>query len=284
MKKEKAPKPMTKKKYMSRFSRSARWRLGASEAEEAIRDYREMVYQEGRDEAKLVEELGDPVQAAWLLTEAKEYKRWIKVFAILAFGLLLMVKWAWTGMTFVRVDWDYSMYSEGWRGIAVMAVGLVLSLVWFQRQGQKSGPLSWRLLLSLAVVLILGLAVIGLTWQQLDPDFLKRYSELNHNYEQIVGTSLYWRIILYRELIIDGGTFCPMIALAGLILARCRDRRWLALYTLALTVAALCIIIGFWTRALDISSAAMDDARVYLFPKLIPAGIVGLLGTGVALC
>ncbi len=283
MKKEKAPKPMTKKKYMSRLSRSARWRLPPREAEEVIADYQEMVYQEDRDEARLVEELGTPDQAVWLLTDAKTYRRWLWVFGILAFGLFLMAKWAWTGLPFVRFDWDFSsMYSEGWRGIAVMAVGLVLSLVWFRRHGQKSGPLSWRLLLSLAVVLIFGLAVMGLSWRQLDPGVLERYAELN--YEQIVGTSLYWRIILYREMIIDGGTFCPVIALVGLVLARCGDRRWLALYTLALTAAALCIIVECWMLSMDLSWGAMEDVRAYLFPRLIPVGIVGLIGTGVALC
>jgi len=279
MKKGKVSKPMTQKQYMVKFSRSARWRLGAAEAEEAIRDYREMVYQEGRDEAKLVEELGDPVQAAWLLTDAKVYKRWIKVFVILAFGLFLMSKWAWIGMVFVRI----AEYDEIWYPVWVMAVGLALSLVWFRRHGQKSGPLSKRLLLSLAVVLILGLAVIGLTWHVLDPKFLETYAKLI--YKKGVGSALYQQFILYRELIIDGGTFCPVIALIGLVLARCRDRRWLALYALALTAAALCVMTGFWERSLAITAPSMVDARrFYLFSKLIPVGIAGLIGTGVALC
>jgi len=273
MKKEEAPKPMTKKKYMDKFSRSARWRLGAAEAEEAIRDYREMVYQEGRDEAKLVEELGDPVQAAWLLTDAKEYKRWIKMFVILAFGLFLMAVWAWTGMVFPR----FARYSESWYPVWMMAVGLALSLVWFRRHGQKSGPLSKRLLLALAVVLAFGVATMTWTVHVLDADVMARLVAAG------AGPTA-WQVVLFRELVINGGTFCPVIALVGLVLARCRDRRWLALYTLALTVAALCIIEELWTHHIGIFDAGMIDVRLYVFPRLVPVGLAGLIGTGVALC
>ena len=96
----KQKKSLTKEQYLRRFSRSARWRLGAAEAEEAIADYQELIFQEERDESKLVEELGDPIQAAWLLTDARGYKRWMWAFTILIGCALSLAWWAHTGLPF----------------------------------------------------------------------------------------------------------------------------------------------------------------------------------------
>ena len=90
-------KNLTQAQYLAKFSRAVRWRLPPQEAEEAISDYRELIFQEERDESKLVEELGEPVQAAHLLTDVKAYRRWLAVFAVLAFGVFLVAKWCFTG-------------------------------------------------------------------------------------------------------------------------------------------------------------------------------------------
>ena len=74
------------------------------------------------------------------------------------------------------------------------------------------------------------------------------------------------------------------IALAGLVLAKCYDRRWLGLYTLALTAAALCCFIAFFCRGIDLSYAMRSSPQSYLFTRLIPIGAAGLIGTGVAPC
>ena len=89
--------PLTREQYLKKFSRAVRWRLPPQESEDAIADYRELILLEERDEARLVEELGEPVQAAHLLTDVRTYRRWLKVFAVLAFGLFLIVEWVWTG-------------------------------------------------------------------------------------------------------------------------------------------------------------------------------------------
>lgn len=273
MNRAKAAKPLTKEQYLKRFSRAVRWRLGTAEAAEAIADYREMVFQEERDEAKLVEELGDPVQAAHLLTDVRTYRRWLAVFGVLAFGLFLLAKWAWTG----RVSVNFNQADEPWYPVWVMVVGLALSLYWFRRHGQKNGPLSKRLVLALAVVLVFGVGTMALSWYAFSPSFLESYAEI---YPHIIP----WQIILQRELMINGGVVCALIALAGLILAKCYDRRWLALYTLAVTVAALCCFIAFFCRSIDLSYAMRSSPQSYLFARLIPIGAAGLIGTGVALC
>lgn len=273
MDRTKAAKPLTKEKYLKKFSRAARWRLPPQESEEAISDYRELIFQEERDENKLVEELGEPVQAAHLLTDVKTYRRWLKVFAVLAFGLFLLAKWAWTWHSSIR----FSFAEQWWYPVWVMAVGLPLSLYWFRRHGQKNGTISKWLVLALVVVLVFGVGTMALSWYAFSPSFLERYAE-------IYPHTIPWYIILQRELIINGGMVCALIALAGLILAKCYDRRWLALYTLAVTVAALCGFIVFFCRSIDLSYAMRSSPQSYLFARLIPIGAAGLIGTGVALC
>ena len=264
-------KPLTREQYLKKFSRAVRWRLPPQESEDAISDYRELVFQEERDEARLVEELGEPVQAAHLITDVRTYRRWLKVFAVLAIGLFLLAKWdymAWSRFYFSFAD-------QWWYPVWVMAVGLPLSLYWFRRHGQKNGPLSKGLLLSLAAVLVFGAVIMAWTWHITDPAFLDYYAALG---------GIPWQITLQRYLITYGGTACALAALPGLVLAKCYDRRWLALYTLALTAAVMCGFVIFIFVSIDLSAAIRESIQTYIFARVVPIGAVGLIGTGVALC
>ena len=89
---------------------------------------------------------------------------------------------------------------------------------------------------------------------------------------------------MQRELLVEGGITCALAAFAGLVLAKCYDRRWLALYVLGVTVAAMMGFVTFQLKSMDVSSGATDMLRSYLFARLIPIGAAGLVGTGVALC
>ena len=270
----KQKKPLTKEQYLKKFSRAVRWRLPPQESEEAIADYRELIFQEGRDETKLVEELGNPVQAANLLTDVKAYYRWLKVFAVLAFGLLLLVKWDWTG--WVRLN--FTLLEWWWYPVWVMAVGLPLSLYWFRRHGQKNGPLSRRLVLALITELIAGSGVIYWIW-----DISGRilfYSQSASGAIE-VSTQEVHRLISAMMYV---GTFSALAALAGLVLAKRYDRRWLALYALGLTVAVMIAFTTFVMKSMDLSAPAPYEFQPYVFARLLPIGAVGLIGTGVALC
>lgn len=269
----KQAKPLTREQYLKKFSRAVRWRLPPQESEEAIADYRELIFQEERDEGKLVEELGGPVQAAHLLTDVKTYRRWLKIFAVLAFGLFLLAKWALTGMVTLSI---FDVH-EFWAPVWVMAVGLPLSLYWFRRHGQKNGSLSRRLVAALAAVFLFGAVTLTWNWYVMSPDFLDFYAQTYPNRIPL-------HIVLQRELLIEGGAACALIALVGLVLAKCYDRRWLALYTLALTAAAMCGFLEFNMLRMDLSFAILNSIQAYLFTRLIPIGAVGLIGTGVALC
>ena len=272
----KKQKPLTKEKYLKQFSRAVRWRLPPQESEEAIADYRELIFQEEREESRLVEELGTPVQAAHLLTDVKAYRRWLAVFAVLAFGLFLLVKWAWTGI--VRL----SLFDvhEAWFPVWVMVVGLLLSLYWFRRHGQKSGPMSRRLVLALAAGLLFLLGFAALYWYALDPQNLPIYTE--HIDYQIYYESML--TVCCRVLVIYGGILWSLAAFAGLVLAKCYDRRWLALYALGLTIAATFGFVELNMLCMDLTYHGAEAMRAYLFIRILPIDAVGLIGTGVALC
>ena len=126
-------------------------------------------------------------------------------------------------------------------------------------------------------MLIYGVGTLAWNWYVMSPGFLNIYRE---TYPHVIP----WQIILQRELIINGGMVCALIALAGLVLAKCYDRRWLALYVLALTVAALCGFIIFHMKGMSLDYPSADMIQSYLFARLIPIGAAGLIGTGVALC
>ncbi len=268
----KQAKPLTREQYLKKFSRAARWRLPPRESEDAIADYRELIFQAERDEEKLVEELGEPVQAAHLLTDVQTYRRWLKVFAVLAFGLFLLAKWDFMAWSNLRL----SFAEQWWYPVWVMAVGMALSLYWFRRHGQKNGPLSKRLALALVVVLIAGCGVMYGIWDVTGAVMYEQTSE--H----------YWRMVQQVHLVITAmmyvGTLSALAAFAGLVLAKCYDRRWLALYILGVTAAAMIGFVTFNFKGINLDYPTADVIQSYLFARLIPIGAAGLLGTGVALC
>ena len=79
------------------------------------------------------------------------------------------------------------------------------------------------------------------------------------------------------------GTGSALAALVGLVQARCRDRRWLALYVLGVTAA---VVVSFVTLSLFTLHwiLAEHELQTYLFARIFPIWAVGLIGTGVVLC
>ena len=261
----KHPKSLTREQYLKQFSRAVRWRLPPQESEDAIADYRELIFQEERDESKLVEELGEPVQAAHLLTDVKSYRRWLAVFAVLAYGLFLLAKWDFTGHSSIYL----SSHDQWWYPVWVMAVGLPLSLYWFRRHGQKNGLLPRWLIPVLAVALMAGAAVMVWAWHVMAPEFLERVAA------EPTRSQLLKQVWLLGDLLMFGGAGSALAALAGLVLARCRDRRWLALYILCLTVGAILGFIIFVIHAMDMTFGAPELMRTYVFSHILPVAEAG---------
>ena len=268
----KQQKPLTKEQYLKKFIRAVRGRLTPQESEEAIADYRELIFQEERDESKLVEELGTPAQAAHLLTDVKTYHRWLAVFAVLAFGLFLQAKWIWTAW----YRFTFNGMRVWWYPVLVMIVGLPLSLYWFKKHGQKSGPMSKRLLITLVVVAVVGCRILCRLWQLSGVSVFDQYPGGSYGFERQV----HW----LNTAMMYAGVFTAFAGVTGLVLAKCRDRRWLALYILCLTVGAILGFIIFVIHAMDMTFGAPELMRTYVFSHILPVGVVGLVGTGVALC
>ncbi len=276
----KQKKSLTKEQYLRRFSRSARWRLGAAEAEEAIADYQELIFQEERDESKLVEELGDPIQAAWLLTDARGYKRWMWAFTILIGCALSLAWWAHTGLPFYwRLRHGlYGLERQFLQAIAPMAAGMVLALLWSRRRGGRSGPLSWRLLTALGAVVLVGGMMLFQVWHCFDIPWTIESPDGSGTMTEGFASAAKWAI--------DVGILSALAGAAGLILARCFGRRWMALYVLGMTIAVLCIMSQETLLMTDpwLTAAEMASVRGYLFRWAGLTGLAGLIGTGVALC
>ena len=268
----KQQKPLTKEQYLKKFSRAVRWRLTPQESEETIADYRELIFQEERDESKLVEELGTPAQAAHLITDVKTYRRWLAVFAVLAFGLFLQTKWIWTAW----YRFTFNGMRVWWYPVLVMIVGLPLSLYWFRWHGQKNGPLSRRLLITLAVVAVVGCGILCRLWQLSGVSVFDQYPGGSYGF----GRQVYW----LNTAMMCAGVLMAFAGVTGLVLAKCRDRRWLALYILCLTVGAILGFIIFVIHAMDMTFGAPELVRTYVFSHILPVGAVGFIGTGVALC
>ena len=276
---KKVGKPLTGKQYLAKFSRSARWRLGSGEAAEAIGDYREMVYQEGRDETRLLEELGDPVQAAWMLTEVREYKRWRRVFAVLLCCALFCAEWSFAGLPFYGEVVHYGLYMETkfLQFLLPAALAVTLAVLWFRREGSKLGPVPRRLVLALALTALAGAAVLVQAWRCFDMTW-------DIMFDNGHGIRTY-EFAAVMELVIDVGFIAPLAGVAGLLLARCYDRRWIALFVLGLAVSVLCLMCQELIFSVNplCGPGERAEIRVYLFRWLVPVGAVGLIGTGVAL-
>ena len=88
------------------------------------------------------------------------------------------------------------------------------------------------------------------------------------------------------EWAIDVGILSALAGAAGLILARCFGRRWMALYVLGMTIAVLCIMSQETLLRTDpwLTAAEMASVRGCLFRWAGLTELAGLIGTGVALC
>ena len=159
-----------KKDYMTRLERAVRWRLPPQEAEDVIADYREIVGNPPRSEEELHREVGDPEQAVKLLTSPlNAYRVWLLVFGLMAACILIPGAsphgpfwWLWDACF-------GGPYGGGWGifhifshwGPILAGIGLVVSLVWFRRQGRKAERFPKAVKLWLAVLTV-WLAVVFL--------------------------------------------------------------------------------------------------------------------------
>lgn len=267
-----------KRDYLSSLSRAARWYLPPAEAAEVVEDYQDIVERGERSEEQLLHDLGGPQAAARQLAQPKAYRRWMAVFLILSAGLLLPAAdmflselWGLAFMLF-RIDLPLDGLANSSRYAELFfPVGMVLSFIWFQRNGGRCGALPKKMLLSFPLVL-LGMAWVWfLAWIV----FEERFALLNFLFPDqgwLIG------LVLGLNLLIAGVT-----GMTGLVLARLRDRRWRAVYVWALTGAMLSIfLLKFLTRmSFD---GFREGWQVPYWTQLAVLTAAGIFGTAVSLC
>ena len=249
-----------KQDYFTRLTLAARWRMPPGEAKELLADYREILEENPRTEEELLRELGRPWTAVRLATDSGAYRRWLAAFAALSLCLLLPalctllpgVWWLFSG-AFPHVSLE----------IVLLAAGLALSLAYFQRQGRDPLPV----LLPILLLLLLALSA-GINWWV-------------------------WRILpglrpaaglgptakLAYELLLLAAA---LLGLFGLTAARVHNRRWRALYVLALAVVVLTCAVLLMLGRMDMDAGIIHwDAHI---DRFLWIAAIGLTGTGVALC
>ncbi len=254
---------MNKQLFLKKFSRTLRWRLPKSEADEVLADYDEIFshnFEESKDVS--IQKLGEPVQAAKLLSNPKVYYRWLAVFGIMTFCLLLP--------EFLLLRASFYHYPSILMYILFL-LGLAVSIVWFRSghgENQKASVPKRLLpmLLSLIFITIATATIIVC---------------LAMKVWEFIPFSLYGNIACWALQLT--GTIAAAFGLFGLIKARLSDRRWRSLYVMGLTVLIECVLV----LALLVSMS-LDTASIYWWIPYITnfsiVGVIGLIGVGVSLC
>ena len=273
-----------KKTYMERLERWAHWMLAAPEAESVIADYRDIVGTPPRSEEELLRDLGRPKEAVRPLVQPKAYRMWLVVFALLAACILIPGATAHLGLWPI---WDWCFYDSAVRigrvfisirGLAMAAVGLLAALLWFRRHGQKAGRIPKGVPLMLALLTVWSGVVVGFDWLWMhDPEGFVQW---------IRGTAIteallpgFWQVIhLFLQF---GGTAAALLGAWGLVKARLCDRRWAAVYVLALAAVLLTMESLLMLMTIATSQGGWHVPYLWYYSAVFA---VGAAGAGVLIC
>lgn len=273
-----------KKPYMERLERWARWMLAVPEAECVVADYRDIVGTPPRPEAELLRDLGRPGDAIRHLVEPKAYRAWLAVFAVLAACILVPGVTAHLGLWFI---WDWCFCDSAVpiggifisiRGLVMAAAGLAACLLWFHRRGQKVGRTLKGVPLLLALLTAWSGAVLWFDWLWMhDPvGFARGIEETAFTSALLPG---FWRV---PSLLLQyGGTAVALLGAWALVRARLQDRRWAAVYVLALAAVLLTMESLLMLMTLATSQGGWYVPYLWYYGAIFA---VGAAGAGVALC
>lgn len=279
---------MRRQSWLDRFSRAALWRLEAKEAGEVIADYREIVGDPPRSEEELARDLGKPLDAVKPLTDQKAYRIWLAVFAALALCLAL------PGLSplpggFSLWHWLFENRPFGCQLGAVLALlGAAGAAVWFRWKGRKGEKLPRGIPILLAILLVWLALVLGAAWAWLhDPlGFAEMWDEAP---ARVLWWELGWSVYRSVALLGDaltwiGGLGMTVIGIFALVKARTEDRRWTAVYVLALTAMLVSLEQMALMGSMDLTTGTDWAAVSPCFYNWVWLAAAGLVGTGVALC
>ena len=272
-----------KKDYMTRLERAARWRLPPQEAEDVVADYREMVGDPPRPEEELLQELGKPRDAVKPLVQTRQYRIWLAVFLVMSFCVLTLgFSPTIIGFPFWRIYFDG--YIEHPFGLTVAVLGAIAALVWFHWQGRKEARFPKAIPILLAMLLAWCGGVLLVCWlcaRDFD-GFLDMWGTIKPflGPNESASASFY----LTRVAMAYGSAVIALVGEVGLIKARTHDRRWAAVYILALAAMMTSLQYVNWTGSMDLTFFTPEEAFRQLLFQTVGITAVGLVFTGVALC
>lgn len=276
-----------KKNYLARLERWARWLLPRAEAEDVIADYQDIVGDPPRSYEELLRDLGKPRDAIRPLTQKKPYYTWLAVFAVMAACILIPASSPLPGGSWFVFSNLFSPYGILIPGIPwcfhFIAVGLILSLIWFRpRKGEPNPPLSRPILIALVVELVLMGVVWWCFYQTALPDgFLYQPALIPDWFLAMTGRETlhgHWMMSALEW----GGAAAGVFGVIALVKARTQNRRWRAVYFMSLSL----MMLAFCLLSLFSSLDPLPAAELWVRTRQICLAITvfGLVGTGVALC
>lgn len=250
---------MDKKVYLSRFSKLVRWRLPADEAEEVIDDYTELLTSYPEGGTALVKALGDPEVAVKLLGITGEYACWMTTFSVICISLLYFLFELLGGLSLYyigRINYFFHLDSV----LFYLSMGLIILWKWKspKRKGRCPG------LLPTILGMLFPAAMLAASW-----GFLY--------YLYTIDFSIDWPYPIFKSALYLAGFISFAAALAGLIQYRIRDRRWLIVTAMAVTILFVSMELFLLISSLDNKDAVLPAMR-YIMRHVI-AGTVGVSWT-----
>ena len=274
-----------KRSYFDTLTRAARWHLPPDEAQEVLEDYAALLAEPPRSEEALREEVGDPVAAVRALVEPNHYRRWLLVFGVLTAWIMLpalSILWGPGGLPLFSVLDDFLQGLSRLLPFPVMpllglTVGVLLALLWFRRQGAKMGPRP-RGLLPLLLLPLAGMALVWWVAGRLMLDTIRQESWYIFSSipPDIVG-------LLVSGMLGWSGLAIALLGLWALVQARVADRRWAALFILCLAEVALAMAVLSLLHSLNLDGISTGWWNPFI-GEYLTITLLGLIGTGVALC
>lgn len=256
-----------KKSYMDRLARWALWRLPRQEAESVIADYQDITNDPPGSEEELIRRLGKPQDVIELLTDSRPYTIWLGVFLLLSLCALAPCFSSDGSALWVH-------YFE-LIAFTLSILGTLGVLLWFRRHGKKEQQMP-KVLPAVLAVLIAGCGgVILFDWLWMRDPF--GYVRATEWLEPYIGSVTMVITTAFRF----GSVAAALAGVWGLVKARTGDRRWIAVYIMAL--AAVLVMMGTLILMRTLSSIGDGWYRPFLWQYTLTF-IAGLMGTGVALC
>lgn len=244
--------------YYQKLSLLARWYLPRKEAEEVLRDYREILGDAGEEGAE--ERFGSPRKVVLELTDRAQRLWWAGVFALMAFCVLLSLLWLGTRNL------------DGWFKVQVAAAifGTVFSLFFFgmDEKTPMSKPLYAGILT--AFLFTAGCLVLIL--------FFLFHLDWIFALQGRAGATA-------SRVLMGMIAVSIFLSLLGLVFSRIFDRRWRVLYILGLTVIVLCAAVFRILWSMDSPLDLTDfSVQLHLASQFALIFGIGLCAGGIGLC